>query len=449
MVNMYWDAANNRPAANNPWFNAICPHEPYCWGYDFDHTRMATQVYIDQVNKFWLDEYHVDGFRFDYTKGFVNNASGYSMERINLLKRMADKIWDVKSDAYVILEHWCDNSEEIQLANYGMMLWGNLTHAYGEATMGYTNTSNISSGIYTNRTWTVPHLVSYMESHDEERLMFKNLSYGNQSNPNHNAKTSYVALGRMQTAAVIFLTQPGPRMIWQFGELGYDISIDNPCRVCNKPILWNYFTQARRRQLYDVYAATLKLRNDYETFRSLNFTHNLSGAVKKMKLSDPSMNGVVITNFAVNAQNGSPNFHHNGWWYEYFTGDSLNVSDVNMNFSLEPGEYRIYTDVRLDQPFITDAPVSIDEVMESHFPLNVYPNPSVSDLHVAFTSGGMDAMELKVLNEEGQVVYSEIGTTNPGENDVLLNVRDWKNGYYHVLLRVGKFYSNEAFIIQH
>ena len=88
MVNMYWDAANNRPAANNPWFNAICPHEPYCWGYDFDHTRLAVQHYIDQVNRYWIETYNVDGFRFDYTKGFVNNANGYSMERINLLKRM-------------------------------------------------------------------------------------------------------------------------------------------------------------------------------------------------------------------------------------------------------------------------------------------------------------------------------------------------------------------------
>lgn len=288
-----------------------------------------------------------------------------------------------------------------------------------------------------------------MESHDEERLMFKNLSFGNQSNPNHNAKTSYVALGRMQTAAVIFLTQPGPRMIWQFGELGYDISIDNPCRVCNKPILWNYFTQARRRQLYDVYAATLKLRNDYETFRSLNFSYVLNGSVKKMKLSDPSMNGVVITNFDVNTQIGSPNFHHNGWWYEYFTGDSLNVSDVNMNFSLQPGEYRIYTDVRIEQPTITDAPVSIDEVMESHFPMSVFPNPSVSDLHVVFSANDMNAMELMVLNEAGQVVYSQKGTTNLGKNEVLLNVSDWKSGSYHVLLRVGQFYSNEAFIIQH
>ena len=449
MVKMYWDAANNRPAANNPWFNAICPHEPYCWGYDFDHTRLATQNYMDQVNKYWLDEYHVDGFRFDYTKGFANTAASFSQQRIDLLKRMADEIWNVKSDAYIILEHWCDNSEEIQLANYGMMLWGNLTYGYGEATMGYTSTSNISSGIYSSRSWTVPHLVSYMESHDEERLMFKNLTYGNITNPLHNAKNSYVALGRMQTAAVIFLTQPGPRMIWQFGELGYDISIETPCRVCNKPILWNYFTQARRRQLYDVYAATLKLRNDFETFRSLNFNYSLSGAVKKMKLTDPSMNGVVITNFDVISQTGTPNFHHTGWWYEYFTGDSLDVTDVNMNFSLQPGEYRIYTDVRLEKPIITDAPVSIEEVMVSQFELNVFPNPSAEILHFQFESTDVKAIELQIINEQGQIVFTKKGTANPGLNDLPINVSEWANGSYHSLIRLGKDFANEAFIIQH
>ena len=449
MVNMYWDAVNSRPAANSPWFNAICPHEPYCWGYDFDHTRLATQMYIDQVNKYWLDEYHIDGFRFDYTKGFANNGASYNIERINLLKRMADQIWNVKSNAYVILEHWCDNSEEIQLATYGMMLWGNVVNAYEEAGMGYTSTSNISSGIYSNRTWTVPHLVTYMESHDEERMMYKNITYGNATNANHNAKNSYVALGRMQTSAVIFLTQPGPRMMWQFQELGYDISIENPCRVCNKPILWNYYTQARRRQLYDVYAATLKLRNEHETFRSLNFSYSLSGAVKKMKCSDPAMNGVSIGNFDVNAQTGAPNFHHTGWWYEYFTGDSLNVSDVNVNFSLQPGEYRIYTDVRLEKPTITEAPASIDEIMLSQFALNVYPNPSSQNLHVTFESMDVNPLEIQIINEQGQIVYTQKGMAKPGTNDVNLWVGDWSNGSYHSLIRVGNKYANEAFIIQH
>ena len=30
MVNLYWDGVNNKPAANNPWFNEVCPHPPYC-----------------------------------------------------------------------------------------------------------------------------------------------------------------------------------------------------------------------------------------------------------------------------------------------------------------------------------------------------------------------------------------------------------------------------------
>jgi pullulanase/glycogen debranching enzyme len=437
MVNMYWDAINNRPAANSPWFNAICPHEPYCWGYDFDHTQQATKDYIDRVNSFWLEEYKVDGFRFDYTKGFINNGNGFSTDRINILKRMADSIWSVKPNAYVILEHWCDNAEEKQLAEYGMMLWGNLTHSYNDATMGYTSTSNISNGIYTSRTWTVPHLVTYMESHDEERLMYKNITFGSSSNPNHNTKDEYIALGRMQTAAVIFFSQPGPRMIWQFGELGYDISIDVPCRVCNKPILWNYFTEARRKQLYDVYAAMMHLRNTYSTFTSLNFNYMLSGAVKRMKLNDPAMNAVVLTNFSVNNQDATPSFHHTGTWYEYFTGDSILVSDVNAVLNMTPGEYRIYTDVRLEQPEITDAPVSLDELVIEEESLILYPNPSKEEVLVSFKSNSTSAVQIVIIDTQGKRILEKKLPVLFGENTEKLNLNGISAGTYSVLVIQG------------
>ena len=437
MVNMYWDAINNRPAANSPWFNAICPHEPYCWGYDFDHTRQATKAYIDRVNSFWLEEYKVDGFRFDYTKGFINNGNGFSTDRINILKRMADSIWSVKPNAYVILEHWCDNAEEKQLAEYGMMLWGNLTHSYNDATMGYTSTSNISNGIYTSRTWTVPHLVTYMESHDEERLMYKNITFGSSANPNHNTKDEYIALGRMQTAAVIFFSQPGPRMIWQFGEVGYDISIDYPCRVCNKPILWNYFAEARRKQLYDVYAAMMHLRNTYSTFTSLNFNYMLSGAVKRMKLNDPSMNAVVLTNFSVNNQDATPSFHHTGTWYEYFTGDSILVSDVNAVLNMTPGEYRVYTDVRLVQPEITDAPVSLDELVIEEESLILYPNPSKEEVSVSFRSNSTSAVQIVVIDTQGKTILEKKLPVLFGENTEKLNLNGISAGTYSVLVIQG------------
>ncbi|MFM7466576.1 MAG: alpha-amylase family glycosyl hydrolase, partial [Crocinitomicaceae bacterium] len=437
MVNMYWDAVNNRPAANSPWFNAICPHEPYCWGYDFDHTRQATKDYIDRVNSFWLEEYNIDGFRFDYTKGFINNGNGFSNDRINILKRMADTIWSVKPNAYVILEHWCDNSEEKQLAEYGMMLWGNLNHAYNEATMGYTSTSNISNGIYTARTWAVPHLVTYMESHDEERLMYKNITYGSTANLNHNTKDEYTALGRMQTAAVIFLSQPGPRMIWQFGELGYDISIEYPCRVCNKPILWNYFTEARRRQLYDVYAAMMHLRNTYSTFTTLNFNYMLSGAVKRMKLNDPAMNAVVLTNFSVNNQDATPSFHHTGTWYEYFTGDSIVVSDVNAVLTMTPGEYRVYTDVRLEQPEITDAPASLDELVIEEDVLTLYPNPSNEEVSVRFTTNATSAVQLILLDRQGKTILQKKTPVFEGQHLEKINLHGISSGIYSVIVIQG------------
>lgn len=446
MVKMYWDAANNRPAANSPWFNAICPHEPYCWGYDFDHTEQATKDYIDRVNRYWIEEYNIDGFRFDYTKGFINNSNGFSQDRINIIKRMADSIWSVKPGAYIILEHWCDNAEEKQLAEYGMMLWGNLTYNYHQAGMGFVGNSSLSNGIYSNRSWNVPHLVTYIESHDEERAMFEAKTYGSTTNPDHNVRNQFIGLGRMQALAVIGMLQPGPKMIWQFGELGYDISIDVPCRVCNKPFLWNYLSVSRRKQTYDVYAAVLNLRKNYETFKTLDFSHSLAGSVKRLILNDPSMNAVVMANFAVTTTTGIPAFQHTGWWYEYFTGDSINVTNVNASLSFQPGEYRIYTDVRLDKPTITESTASIQELETAAFPLNLYPNPATDLMNIAFDSKSSEPFELLIINEVGQVVLTKKGNTSIGSNQVELSVESIKNGAYHALLKVGNSYSNKAFI---
>jgi glycosidase len=448
MVRMYWDAANDRPAANSPWFNAICPHEPFCWGYDYDHTRQVVKDYMDEVNLFWMKEYNIDGFRFDYTKGFINNANGYDDTRIDLLKRMADVIWDYKSDAYVILEHWCDNNEERQLAEYGMMLWGNLTYNYHQAGMGFTNNGNLSNGVHLSRGWNVPHLITYVESHDEERAMYEAITYGNTSNPNHNVRTPFVALGRMQALAVICFTTPGPKMIWQFGELGYDISIDNPCRVCNKPILWNYFNQSRRRQTYDVYSAVLNLRKSNPTFQSLNFNHSLSGAVKRIRLTHPDMNAVVLANFAVNNQTASATFHSTGWWYEFFSGDSLLVENVEMPLALDPGSYFIYTSKKLPKPFITESTLSYEELELESFDVNVFPNPSSDLVNIYLNLPQAGEVEVLLLNQMGQVVRRRLENVGSGFHKNELEVGDLPAGTYHILVKNGGKFSNKPLMIQ-
>ena len=428
MVNLYWDGINSRPAANNPWFNEVCPHPPYCWGYDFDHSSQATRNFIDRVNHFWLDEYHIDGFRFDFTKGFSNNSNNYDDDRIDLLKRMADTIWSVHPNSYVILEHWAANNEEKILANYGMMLWGNVTHGYQESAMGFPANSNLVGGVYKYRLWNDPHLISYMESHDEERIMYKNITYGN-TNGSQNAKNPIKALERTEGLAVLMLTTPGPKMIWQFGEMGYDISIDYPCRICNKPILWNYLSENSRKRLYDVYKATINLRKSHPVFTGDDFTYSLNGAVKTLTLNNPNMNALVAVNIDVNSQDKILYFQNNGWWYEYFTGDSLEITG-NTNITLNPGEYRIYTNVKLDQPVIQNT-VDIEEFKMAEWEVNIYPNPSSHFIKVSHNSKSNKPLSYAIVNTKGEIVLSEKLLVN--ENHI--NIENLKKGNYFLMIR--------------
>jgi hypothetical protein len=230
-------------------------------------------------------------------------------------------------------------------------------------------------------------------------------------------------------------------MIWQFGELGYDVSIDNPCRVCNKPIRWNYFTQARRRQLYDVYAAMMHLRNTYSTFTTLDFNYMLSGAVKRMKLNDPAMDAVVLTNFSVYNQDATPSFHRPGKWYEYFTGESIDVSDVNALINLKPGEYRVYTSKKLEKPQITDAPVSLDEIVLDETSLLIYPNPTSDIVKLKFEGKTNSAALIQIVDLAGKVFWSKKSLCLTGENIEEINIESLPSGMYSVIIQQGNNYQ--------
>ena len=439
MVNLYWDALNNRPAANNPWFNEVCPHPPYCWGYDFDHSSQATKNFMDRVNHYWLDEYHIDGFRFDFTKGFSNNSNNYDNDRINLLKRMADTIWSKHPDAYVILEHWADNNEEKILANYGMMLWGNVTHGYQESAMGYPSNSNLSWGVYKYRLWNEPHLISYMESHDEERIMYKNITYGNTTGQ-QNAKNLLNGLKRTEGLAALMLTTPGPKMIWQFGELGYDISIDYICRTCNKPILWNYFTENSRKRLYDVYKASIELRKSHPVFTGDDFTYSLNGAVKSLKLNDPSMNAVVIVNIDVNPQDKSIDFQHNGWWYEYFSGDSIQINGTSI-ISLDPGDYKVFTDLKLDKPEILNT-LGLNEYEIANWDVNIFPNPSRDFLNITINGSKSKDVKYTIMNTLGKIIYQQTGTFKRH----VINIENLSTGNYFLIVEQDNYLTSKEFV---
>lgn len=358
-VQMYWDGALNKPSTNSPYHNPDAKH-PFNVGYDFNHESPATKVLVDRVIEHWLVKYKIDGFRWDLSKGFTQVNSGsdvgawgnYDASRVSTWKRLADKMQAVAPKSYCILEHFAANNEEIELSNYGMLLWGNTNHSFNEATMGYVSTSNFSSGIHTSRGWSQPHLITYMESHDEERLMYRNLQFGNTSG-SYSTKDLNTALKRMEMATAFFAAIPGPKMIWQFGELGFDLSINRcedgtvnqNCRLSNKPPKWDYQNNSNRLALRSVYSKMFRLRhvpNFLSTFTTGTIIHNLSGAFKTLEVNSDSLKIVVFGNFGVTSTSGSVSFPRSGVWYNYLTGASITLPSVSLNITLLPGEYYVY-----------------------------------------------------------------------------------------------------------
>jgi len=365
LAQMYWDASLNIPSSDNPWYNQYAPH-PLSPGYDFNHESVYTRALMKDILSFWIEEFKIDGYRFDLSKGFTQNYSGddigywsqYDQSRVNILNDYYQHIKSVNPNAYLILEHLSDNSEEVALANAGMMLWGKMTEEFNQNTMGWSENSNYNWAYYNERGFTYPNLIPYMESHDEERLMYKNMEYGNSSG-DYNIKDEETALGRIAAVAPMYFMIPGPKMIWQFGELGYDYSINHcpdgtiseDCRTSKKPVRWDYFNDIHRQEVYQSFAAMAQLKTSSDAFIYGDYGKDLGGSVKRAWVSHSSMNVCAGSNFDVISHTIEPGFQHEGSWYNYFTGESIQVSN-GQTIDLEPGAFYVFTDQDMGRPFV-------------------------------------------------------------------------------------------------
>ena len=89
-------------------------------------------------------------------------------------------------------------------------------------------------------------------------------------------------LSRMELAACVFNGSiPGPKMIWQFGELGYDVDINFNGRVGVKPTKWEYYDDWRRKYLYDIYSVMIDLAVNNPVFDAEDFEVDGYGPLKK------------------------------------------------------------------------------------------------------------------------------------------------------------------------
>jgi hypothetical protein len=407
----------------------------------------------------WINEYNIDGFRWDLTKGFTQNCTStdesctgsYQQDRVDVLKKYADDQWAADPEFIVIFEHLGGEQEEAEWANYrlnegkGIMLWGNMNGAYNEATMGFN--SNGRSNLYnvlseSRSSFGARHLVGYMESHDEERLMYKNLIYG-ASSGSYDIQELPTALDRQKIAGAFFFTLPGPKMLWQFGELGYEVGINTNGRTGEKPIRWEYFDDADRKKLYKTWSALLNLRHSSPAFtQPENATYDLVNAVKYITLEHTDTDVVIAGNFGIEEVNISLDYTQDGTWYDHFEGTTVDVTNLTRDLTLRPGEFRIYTTKQFSTPdediVVSNEGTSGDGVPQNFRLGQNYPNPFNPTTSITYDVAQASDVKLEVYDMLGRKVTELINERKAaGTYTISFDASKLSSGMYIYRLQAG------------
>lgn len=397
MAALYWNSTAGQTAANNPWFNVTAPH-PYSVFHDFNHSYAPTREFFKRVLKYWIDEYKIDGYRLDLTKGFTqkssteSTASRYDQTRVDYLTEYYTAAKEAKEDVMFILEHFCDYDEELALANRGMYLWRNVNNSFSQAAMGFSSSSDFGGLNSTPRRW-----VGYSESHDEERNFYKAKAFGTGS-----VKTDSVyRISRVPLNVAFTVLVPGPKMLWQFQELGFDYSIDAlGGRTSNKPSAWGWLDLPHRKAAMEASSKLISLRKLFPTaFSSGTFQFNYSTSDwdngRRISLSHNDLSLLVLGNFkADQTAVAFPNFPKGGMWYNVLTGEQKYIGYTNEPITLQPGQVLVYADRKIDFPSNVETVVPAEQAL-------VYPTETRGRIWIADSSSGA---ELKMYSLQGQLL---------------------------------------------
>jgi hypothetical protein len=369
---------------------------------------------------------------------------------------------------------FADNSEQQVEANYGMMLWGeDLNTNYNQATMGYSTPSpggatwDLTGSIYTSLGgWNNPGLVVYQESHDDERLMYNNEQYGNGSG-SYSIKDTATGLARDAMSTAFWALAPGPRMLTEFGELGFDYSVNwcpgdtvnaaGLCRTDPKPIRWDYLQDSSRKKLHNVYAQLLALHAAYPALATGQSTYSLTGNVKYLGVKTDTLSVMVVGNFDVVTAVDSVPFPSAGTWHDYLSTDSIIATGSTQAVSLAPGEYHVYIRNNISAADTTTDTTSTTSTTPSNSPgLKIYPNP------VSFAGSTVITYHLPYASNSSLVIYSISGqrmasiylgnqpagsyTLQPGQ---LMDPDLLPNGYYVMELITDAGNAHLSFVVMH
>lgn len=268
------------PVGQNPMYNATAPHA-YSVLNDWNQGHPLVRQQWKDVVKYWMTEYKVDGYRFDLVKGLGNNDSyanngdaatnAYNASRVANMREIQLAMLQVNPDCIFINENLAGTQEENEMGAFGQLNWANFNHAGCQFAKGTKSSSGLT-GMYApsnGRTWGTT--VSYLESHDEQRLAYEQNTYGETGVRGDET----VSKQRLSSAAAQMILSPGAHMIWQFSEMGNaeNTKSSSGNNTSPKTVNWSLLDKPANAGLVQCYRELIALRRNNPDLFAENATY--------------------------------------------------------------------------------------------------------------------------------------------------------------------------------
>lgn len=151
-------------------------------------------------------------------------------------------------------------------------------------------------------------------------------------------------------------------------------------------------------------------------------------------MSDDQMKMLIIGNFGVTNRVVPGNFQDIGIWYDFFTGDSFEITDTSWELRFEPGEFHIYTTAKIEgvkSGLVPRGSNFIITGMKNELSANikVYPNPSSEKVIVQNIPNGN--YHLQIIDVTGHILKNYTVNFN---HTLETNISDFPSGLYQLTL---------------
>ncbi len=433
-----WDYRHH-DYANCPYFH----NYPSQWGYKLQHwrevggRRYRTWKYVTDALRTWVEDYHVDGFRYDAAWGVGwdgYNANGMSFytwfvneldpSLIQIVEEdNASRVNTTETDAGWNFSYYHAMKANLMQITDSGHVWGNM--------YGLANELSFSAQGFVDP-WGP---VNYVESHDETRLMYEATVYQGMSYE--------TALKKSRLGSVVLLTGTGTPMLYAGQEFAQNgTSRDQGGGIIPQPLQWENLSTPSGYALFQHYRRLIWLRSTHPILRSGSFrVVSRSNATKHLVYwrgdATTQERVVVAANFDVVDHAVDIEFPSEGTWYEFTEDDSLEVvGNSYPGYLLPASTARVFVNRRTWPTVVGEPPVP--EALS----VWVYPNPFSTGTTIAWAAHGVGGphVRLHVYDLMGRLVK---GLDPPEEGATFFwNGRDaWgrevPDGAYLVRLRAG------------